>query len=285
LGLLGCHVSISGGVQKAPERGAALGCEAIQIFTRNQRRWASKPLAEEQASAFREELERHHIQAVMAHSIYLINLASPDSSLRSRSEEAFLDEMDRCEMLGIPYLVFHPGSHRDSSKEAGIESVADSLTRLLDARPDHRVVLLLETTAGAGDTLGGRFEELAEIRDRVGAHGRLEVCFDTAHVFQAGYDLRTPEALAETLDLFDSQIGLDHLKAFHLNDSRTELGSHRDLHEHIGRGHIGLEAFRALVNDKRFARHPMALETPGGEEGFRRNLELLYSLRRSKKKR
>ena len=273
-------MSISGGVEKAPGRGASLGCEAIQIFTRNQRRWVSKPIAEEQASAFQEEMRRHHIQAVMAHSIYLINLASPDPSLRSRSEEAFLDEMDRCELLGVPYLVFHPGSHRGSSRQTGIGAVADSLTRLLEARPDHRVVLLLETTAGAGDTLGGRFEDLAEIRDRVGVPGRLEVCFDTAHVFQAGYDLRTPEALAETLDLFDNQVGLSHLKAFHLNDSRTELGSHRDLHEHIGQGHIGLECFRVLVNDRRFARHPMALETPGGEEGFRRNLQLLYSLRR-----
>jgi len=272
-------VSVQGGVSNAPERGAGIGCEAIQIFTRNQRQWASKPLAPEQIEGFKGGLQRFRIQAVMTHSIYLINLASPDVTLRKKSEGAFLDEVDRCEALGIPYLVFHPGSCREAPKKTGINMLAESLQHVLTARPTGHVALLIENTAGAGSILGSRFEEIAEIRDRVGAPARVKVCFDTAHAFAAGYDLRTPNAFAETLDQFNSQVGLEHLKAFHINDSYSALGSNWDRHENIGKGRIGREAFRYLVNDRRFERHPMALETPGGEQAFRRNLRLLLSFR------
>ncbi len=279
MGLLGAHISIQGGVQNAPERGAAIGCECIQIFTRNQRQWESKPLQPEEITDFKIHIREFAIKAVVTHSIYLINLASPDSKLKSKSKIAFLDEMDRCELLGIPYLVFHPGSHRKTTEKDGISRLVECLQNLLNKRPKQKVTLLIENTAGAGDLLGANFEQIAEIRDRVGIPGRLEVCFDTAHAFAAGYDLRTSNVCLETLDCFDSQIGLEHLKVFHLNDSRSELGSRRDLHEHIGQGHIGLEAFRLIVNDSRFSKHPMVLETPGDEDGFRKNLQLLFSLR------
>jgi deoxyribonuclease-4 len=272
-------VSVQGGVSNAPERGAGIGCEAIQIFTRNQRQWASKPLAPEQIEGFKGGLQRFHIQAVMTHSIYLINLASPDVALRKKSEAAFLDEVDRCEALGIPYLVFHPGSCREEPKKTGINMLVEGLQHVLTARPTGHVALLIENTAGAGSILGSRFEEIGEIRDRVGTPARVKVCFDTAHAFAAGYDLRTPNAFAEMLDQFNSQVGLEHLKAFHINDSYSALGSNWDRHENIGKGRIGREAFRYLVNDRRFERHPMTLETPGGEQAFRRNLRLLLSFR------
>lgn len=279
MGLLGAHVSIQGGVQNAPERAASMGCECIQIFTRNQRQWASKPLQPEQIQGFKTGIQEFGIQAVLTHSIYLINLASPDPTLRSKSENAFLDEMDRCELLGISYLVFHPGSHRKTTEQEGINRLVDSLQNLLGQRPKQKVTLLIENTAGAGNILGANFEQIAEIRDRVGMAGRLEVCFDTAHAFAAGYDLRTSNAYFEILDQFDSHIGLEHLKAFHLNDSRSELDSRYDLHEHIGQGNIGLDTFRCIINDSRFSRLPMVLETPGEEESFRHNLQLLFSLR------
>jgi deoxyribonuclease-4 len=279
MGLLGCHVSVEGGVSNAPERGAAIGCEAIQIFTRNQRQWASKPLPPEQIQGFKEALKKFNIQAVMTHSIYLINLASPDAALRRKSEAAFLDEVDRCEALTIPYLVFHPGSGREGPKQAGINTLVESLQHVLTARPECHVAVLIENTAGAGAILGSQFEEIAEIRDRVGMPARVKICFDTAHAFAAGYDLRTPTAFAETLDRFNSQVGLEHLKAFHINDSFSALGSNRDRHENIGKGRIGRDAFRYLVNDRRFERHPMTLETPGGDEALRRNLRLLFGFR------
>jgi deoxyribonuclease-4 len=215
----------------------------------------------------------------MTHSIYLINLASPDVALRKKSEAAFLDEVDRCEALGIPYLVFHPGSCREEPKKTGVNMLVESLQHVLTARPTGHVALLIENTAGAGSILGSRFEEIAEIRDQVGAPARVKVCFDTAHAFAAGYDLRTPNAFAETLDQFNSHVGLEHLRAFHINDSYSALGSNWDRHENIGKGRIGREAFRFLVNDCRFERHPMTLETPGGEQAFRRNLRLLLSFR------
>jgi deoxyribonuclease-4 len=279
MGLLGAHISIQGGVQNAPERGAAIGCESIQIFTRNQRQWASKPLQPEQIQDFKTGIKKFNIQAVLTHSIYLINLASPDPELQAKSEKAFLDEMDRCELLGIPYLVFHPGSHKQTTKQDGINRLTERLQNLLSKRPKQKVTLLIENTVGAGDILGANFEQIAEIRDQVGMTGRLEVCFDTAHAFAAGYDLRAAKGCLEILDQFDSHIGLNHLKAFHLNDSRSELASRRDLHEHIGQGHIGLETFRCIINDKRFRKHPMVLETPGDEGNFRSNLQLLFSLR------
>lgn len=279
MGLLGCHVSIAEGIQKAPQRGRNLGCEAIQIFTRNPNQWKCKPLSKYAINAFQSAIKQYEIQAVMTHSIYLINLASGDKNIRKRSETAFLNEMDRCEALGIPYLVFHPGSYRESTEKKGIRRLVLSIQRLLQKRPDQTVKLCVENTAGAGSLLGGDFEQIAEIREKVGSPDRVKVCFDTSHAFAAGYDLRAPEGLHEVLDQFASIIGLEHLIGFHLNDSKAELGSRRDRHENIGLGHIGIEPFKQLVNDQRFLEHPMTLETPGGDEWFRRNLKRLFQLR------
>jgi deoxyribonuclease-4 len=236
-------------------------------------------LEPDQIQGFKTGIREFNIQAILTHSIYLINLASPDSELQIKSENAFLDEMDRCELLRIPYLVFHPGSHRNTTEQEGINRLVGSLQKIIDQRPKQKVTILIENTVGSGDILGAKFEQIAEIRDLVKRTGRLEVCFDTAHAFAAGYDIRTPHSCLDILDQFNDQIGLNHLKAFHLNDSRSGLGSHRDLHEHIGKGHIGLEAFRCIVNNKQFSRHPMILETPGDEASFKRNLQLLFSLR------
>ena len=279
MGLLGCHVSIAGGVQNAPIRGHELGCEAIQIFTRNPNQWKAKALTEEQIQGFKAGIKTYNIQAAMTHSIYLINLASYDRSIRKRSERAFLKEMDRSEELGIPFLVFHPGSFRESTEKKGIRRLASSLQRLLNQRLEQSLVLLIENTSGAGSLLGSSFEQIAEIRDRIGMPNRVKVCFDTSHAFAAGYDLSSPEGFEEVMDQFDAIIGLEQLQAFHINDSLTQLGSHVDRHENIGYGQIGTATFERLVNDRRFQLHPMTLETPGGDEWFQKNLQLLFKLR------
>ncbi len=279
MGLLGCHVSIEGGVHNAPVRGHDLGCEVIQIFTRNPNQWKCKALTEDNITGFKQGTKAYNIQVVMTHSIYLINMASGDRALRRRSEKAFLNEMDRCEALTIPYLVFHPGSYRNSTEKRGIRRLVNSLNRLLSKRPDQPVQILIENTAGAGSLLGSRFEQIAEIREHIESSDRVHVCFDTSHAFAAGYDLRAPEGYHDVMDEFDTIIGLKHLKAFHLNDSKTELASHHDRHANIGLGEIGVPLFGELVNDPRFKFHPMTLETPGGEEWFRTNLQLLFSLR------
>ncbi|MFX1319406.1 MAG: deoxyribonuclease IV [Promethearchaeota archaeon] len=279
MGLLGCHVSVHKGVQFAPERGHELGCEVIQIFTRSPSQWKCKPLTEENITEWKAAIQTYNIQAVMTHAIYLINMASTNRTIRKKSETAFLNEMDRCEALDIPYLVFHPGSYRGSTEKSGIRYIVSSLQKLLLKRPDQKLQLLIENTAGGGFLLGNSFEQISDIMDKSDFPERIHACFDTSHAFAAGYDLQTPEGYHEIMDQFDSVIGLEHLKGFHLNDSQVELGSHIDRHENIGDGFIGKAVFKEIVNDQRFKSHPMTLETPGGEEAFRTNLQLLYKLR------
>ena len=276
--LLGAHVSIAGGVFNAIANGERIGANAIQIFSKNQTRWVSKPLSEEDAGKFRQAWAASSIREVVIHDSYLINLGSPDTALLEKSRAAFLDEMDRAEKLGVRYLVFHPGSHMKAGEEAGLNTIAESLNLLLAARPDYRVKLLLEVTAGQGTNLGYSFEQLAYIRGRVNERDRLGVCLDTAHVFAAGYELRTPDGYEETIRKFDEILGLQNLFAIHLNDTNKELGSRVDRHEHIGQGLLGVETFRRLINDPRFVAVPKLLETPGKEEDFKRNLDLLKSL-------
>ena len=276
--LLGAHVSIAGGVYNAISNGEKIGANAIQIFSKNQNRWVNKPLTDEDAQKFREMWAASPIREVVIHDSYLINLGSPDPALLQKSRDAFLDEMDRAEKLGVKFLVFHPGSHMKAGEEIGLNTIADSLNVLLGARPDYQVKLLLETTAGQGTNLGYTFEQLAYIRERVEEKERVGVCLDTAHVFAAGYDLRTPETYEATVQKFDEVLGLDNLFAIHLNDTNKELGSRVDRHEHIGQGLLGVETFRRLINDPRFVALPKVLETPGKEEDFKRNLDLLKSL-------
>ncbi|MBC8205477.1 MAG: deoxyribonuclease IV [FCB group bacterium] len=275
---LGAHVSTSGGVDKAPQRGNALGCECIQIFSKNQTRWKSKPLTDEAVEGFKKGMIEYGIKASIVHDSYLINLGSAEEDKWNMSFEAFLDEIDRCGQLGIQQLVFHPGSHLGKGEEWGLRRIAESLNKVIDARPDSAVKLLLEITAGQGTNLGYNFEQFAQIIDMIEDDGRIGVCFDTAHAYAAGYNIKSKKGYDLTWKKFDEIIGLDRLLAFHLNDSKKDLGSRVDRHEHIGDGLLGLEPFRMLLNDKRFAGLGMYLETPQGDDEYIRNLKVLRAL-------
>ena len=278
--LLGAHMSIAGGHALAIDRATSFGMTACQIFTKNANQWNAKPIAPDAAEGFRTRVVESDVAFVVAHDSYLINLASPDETLRERSTAAFGDELRRCDLLGVPWLVTHPGAHMGSGVEEGTRRVADALNRLFDELPDLAVTVLLETTAGQGSTLGRSFEELAAILELVEDQRRVGVCFDTCHVFAAGYDLRDETGYADTMRSFDETIGFARLRVFHLNDSKKGLGSHVDRHAHIGEGELGLDAFRSIVNDERFAAHPGILETPKGDDGEddRRNLAALRDL-------
>jgi len=280
--LLGAHMSIAGGVDKALVRGAEVGCEAIQIFTKNNNQWKAAPLSASDASAFRAGQRETGIRAVVAHDSYLINLASPDPSLYERSVAAFDEELDRCATLGIPYLIAHPGAHVGSGLEEGIERIASALNRLLRRRDRRKVSVLLETTAGQGTSIGHRFEHLRDIIGRLRTPDRVGVCVDTCHVFAAGYDLRTRKSCQAVWREFDAIVGLEKVRAFHLNDCRRDLGCRTDRHEHIGKGFLGEDAFRWLMNDRRFDGIPMVLETPKGKDCAedRMNLGVLRRLMR-----
>ena len=278
---LGAHMSIAGGVDKAPLRGREVGCETIQVFTKSNRQWRAKPLTDQEMDAYRANLAATGIGPVVAHDCYLINLAAPSASVYGQSVAAFRDEMERAERLGIPYLVTHPGAHLGAGEADGIARVAEALNTLHAALPDLALQVLLETTAGQGTSLGRRFEEIAAILERVEARARLGVCLDTCHLFAAGYELRTPAGYARTMQELHACVGIDRVKAIHVNDSKTGLGSRVDRHAHIGDGALGTAAFRLLLNDRRFRRVPMILETPkDGDDGVadRRNLARLRRL-------
>jgi len=277
MGFLGAHMSISGGVEKSISRGHDLGCEAIQIFSKNQRQWKSPDLSDGAAGRFRRARKESSIKKVAIHDSYLINLAHPDPEQLRKSRDAFIDEMERAEKLGVEFLIFHPGSHLNTDEKSGIRRIADSLNHVIHRFPDSRVQLLLETTSGSGHHLGCRFEQLAAILSRVHKKDRVGVCFDTAHVFAAGYDMREESTYEDTMAQFQRTIGLNRLQAFHLNDSKSDLGSRIDRHENIGMGVLGESPFRCLVNDSRFRNVPMILETPEGEKYYKKNLALLKS--------
>jgi deoxyribonuclease IV len=277
--LLGAHVSTSGGVDKAPGNGKSLGCEAIQVFTRNQMQWRARALSAVEAVGFGEGIKECGIQATVSHDSYLINLGSHEPVTLQKSLEAFADEIERCEQLGIPFLVFHPGSHVGVGEVAGLQRIIDSLNAVLGQRPKYKTQVLLENTAGQGSNLGYRFEHLAEILGKTQYPDRMGVCLDTCHLFASGYDLRTRSSYEATFDRFDAIVGLGRVRVFHLNDSKKSLGSRVDRHENIGKGELGLEPFRFLLNDPRFAALPMLLETPGGDEAYRKDLKTLRSLK------
>ncbi len=262
--LLGAHMSIAGGYYKAIERGAEVGCEVIQVFTKNNNQWRAKPLTVEDTARFQAALAEHGITHPLAHDSYLINLAAPDDAMWRKSIDAFVIELERAEALGIPYVVAHPGAFTTSSEEAGIARIAAALDEVHD-RTGGQACCLLENTAGQGSNLGWRFEHLAAIIERVALPDRLGVCIDTCHTFAAGYPLRERKDYLATFRELDRLVGLHRVKAFHLNDSKRELGSRVDRHEHIGEGCLGLEPFRHLLNDRRFRKVPMYLETPKGE--------------------
>lgn len=277
---LGAHESISGGLHKAFDRAQSVGCDAVQIFVKSNRSWGVKPLTDEEIALFKAKAEETSIHPVVGHTSYLLNLASPDEGLWQKSRDTLIVELERCEALDVPYLVLHPGSHVGSGEKAGLARVAQALGEVHTARPGFRAQILLETTAGQGTNLGHTFEHLAWLIEHAPEGERLGVCFDTCHVFAAGYELRTAEGYEATMDELDRAVGLARLKAIHLNDCKGKLGSRKDRHEHIGHGHIGLEGFRNLLNDPRLEGLPGLLETPKGEDlrEDRENLAVLRGL-------
>lgn len=277
---LGAHESIAGGIHKAFDRAETVGCDALQVFVKPNRAWAVPPLTEEDVKLFRASAASTAVRPVVAHTSYLLNLASPRDELWRQSIGMLIIELKRCDTLGVPWLVLHPGAHVGTGEETGLARMAKALGEVHSATTDVRSRILLETMAGQGTRLGYRFEHLAWLLERTFEGGRLGVCFDTCHVFAAGYELRTPGGYSSTMEAFDRLIGLRRLKAIHLNDSKGELGERKDRHEHIGRGHIGLEAFRQLLNDPRLADLPGLLETPKSEDlrEDRRNLDILRGL-------
>jgi len=281
---LGAHMSIAGGAHLALERGRALGCNAVQIFVKSPSQWRARPFAAGEIERFRALSSLFAPGFVVGHASYLLNIASPDPRLLERSIAGLGDELRRAGALGVGRLVLHPGSGRGDDGTRTLRRAARAIDAALAGAKDAGTRLLLETTAGQGDTLGGSFEELARLLDLCRRGDRLGVCFDTCHVFAAGYDLRTRRAYDRTFALFDRAIGLERIEVFHLNDSARELGSGADRHAHIGRGRIGERAFSLLVNDGRFLDRPMILETPKDERGRndRRNLALLRAMRRQR---
>ena len=278
---LGAHVSTAGGLHRAFERAVAATCHVVQIFSKNQRQWQAKPLTDKELDAFKAEHRAWGGGPLIVHDSYLINLGSPDDALWEKSIAAFAHELERCDQLGVPALVTHPGAHVGSGEDRGLERVGAALRRLLNDGIGGDTQILLEITAGQGTTLGHRFEHLQRLLELTEGHERVGVCFDTCHAFASGYDFRTPATYAATFDAFDHLIGLDRLRAFHLNDSKGDLGSHLDRHMHIGAGMIGLTGFSLLMNDPRFTAIPMALETPKepDETADQVNLQSLRALR------
>jgi deoxyribonuclease IV len=275
---LGAHMSIAGGIDSCFDRLNLINGSALQIFTTNHRQWRIGNLSPESIDLFKMKWEQSGRVPVAAHDVYLINLAAADREILSKSVAAFSEELRRCALLGIPYLIMHPGAHVGEGLEQGLARLVANLDRAIDISGSDTVSVLPEITAGQGSSLGSTFEELAYILTNSRYGETMGVCYDTCHGFASGYDIRSEDDYRRTMSRFDETIGLDRLKFFHLNDSKRELGSHVDRHEHIGKGKIGLEAFRLLLNDPRFRNHPMVLETPKGKD-MKEDVENLGVLR------
>lgn len=278
--LLGAHISIAGGMDKAILRGTSLFCTAIQVFTKNANQWKGRPLRPEEIEAFLALREKSTISKVIAHDSYLINPATSDPDLRKKSINALISEMERCRALEISCIVIHPGAHLGMGEETGIRNIADSLNAVFQQTEGWNVAIAIETTAGQGTSIGYRFEHLRQIREGVRDKDRIKTCLDTCHIFAAGYDIRTAKGYHQVISDFDRTVGIDSLVCLHVNDSKKGLGSRVDRHEQIGKGFIGTRAFQLLMNDKRFRETPRIIETPKGKEmeEDRANLALLKSL-------
>lgn len=275
---IGAHVSAAGGVENVPKRANEIGAKAFALFTKNQRRWEGPPLTKENIDGFKTKCEEFgfSMDQVMPHDSYLINLGHPEQKQLEKSRKAFLDEIQRCEQLGIKLLNFHPGNHLNKmSVEECLLRNAESLNWALDK--SEGVTAVIENTAGQGTSVGYKFEYLARIIEGVDDKGRIGVCIDTCHAFAAGYDLSTEDGFKAMCKEFEETVGFEYLKGIHLNDSQKELGSRVDRHDNIGEGHIGLKGFELLMNDERFDDIPMILETPNTER-WPEEIELLYNL-------
>jgi deoxyribonuclease-4 len=275
--LIGAHISTKGGLHTAFERAAAINASAMAIFAKNSNQWKGKELTSEICAEFR---KHRTVKPVLTHASYLINLATTNEEFHRQSIAALVDELDRAERLGIHAVVLHPGAHMGAGAEQGIDQIARSFDRIHAMIPDHKVVTLLETSAGQGSCVGCSFEEIGKVRARVDDHSRIGVCVDTCHIFASGYDIRTRDGYERTIDDLEEHVGIENVGAFHLNDSKKHLGSRVDRHEHIGKGQLGLDAFAFVLNDPRFARIPKLLETPKTveTESDRVNITTLRSL-------
>ena len=277
---IGAHVSIAGGLERALERGAEVGCEVIQIFSRSNRQWAAMPIDGEALAAWRAARIRTGVEPAMVHACYLLNLAAPRRWLREKSIRALADELRRCALLGIPHLVIHPGAHCGDGEATGVARIAAGIERAYASQPDNPTRLLLENTAGQGSSVGHRFEHLRDIIGTMKSGAdRVGVCIDTAHTLAAGFDITTIDGWERTVEHLEAAVGCGRVAGFHVNDSKTPAGSRVDRHEHLGRGHLGLGALRCLVNDARFAGVPMVIETPKpSDDADRVNLAILRAL-------
>ncbi|HUI30890.1 MAG TPA: deoxyribonuclease IV [Candidatus Acidoferrales bacterium] len=279
--LIGAHMSIAGGLYTAFERAEKVGCTAIQIFTKNSNQWRDPVISSDDIEKYREAMNKSKVRIVVSHDSYLINLCGATDSLLENSRRSFVEEIKRCDALGIKYLIFHPGAHTTMDRKAAVKTVADSLNHAHSATKTSHVVTLIETTAGQGTTLGNSFEEIADMISFVNDKERVGVCMDTCHIFAAGYDIRTRESYRNTMAMFGKLIGFDMLHAIHFNDAKKPLNSRVDRHEHIGKGEIGKSAFGFFMNDERFVQIPKVLETPKGDDGYKMdivNLKLLRSM-------
>jgi len=277
--ILGAHVSSAGGVELAPERGRKVGCEAIQVFSRSPRMLRNaKPVTAEQGRLFQEAMAKHRQKVAVIHGNYLMNLCAPDKNLLKVARSALVDEMENAQAMGVRHMIFHPGSHRGKGLKWGIKAIAAGLDAAVKRADAPDVLLTLENTAGQGDTVGDTLESLRDIIAATRARERLAVCIDTCHAFAAGYDFRTSDRYDAFLGQIEETIGLETIHAFHLNDSKTPLGSARDRHEDTGKGEMGLRPFEFLVNDPRWRDRPGCLEYPGTDGGYRKNLKVLRAL-------
>lgn len=281
--LLGAHVSISQGVDKAIIRGQEIGSDTIQIFTKNSTQWKSKEIKDEELQRYLKLKEGSGIEPIFSHNSYLINIGSPDPILLRRSRNALIEELRRCEALQLAYLVIHPGAYLNSTLQDGIKRIAESLSIAHQKISHKRVIICLENTAGQGTSIGHNFEELIKIIELTDQSERLGICLDTCHLFAAGYDIKSANGYNKTFEEFEAIFGIHRLKVIHLNDTKNRLGSRVDRHEHIGKGFLGIKPFQWLLNDKRFNNIPMVIETPkekDANEADRANLNLLRSLMR-----
>lgn len=269
----GAHLSVAGGLHLAFDEAEQIGCDCLQIFVKNQRQWVARPITDEQARLFKDAQRKSGVSPVVAHASYLLNLASPEKANRDKSRDALIDELHRCEALGIEDLIIHPGAHMGSGIEAGIAAIADSLDQVHAATAGFTCRVLLESTAGQGTTIGHEICQLGEIIKQVRQSERLGVCIDTCHVFAAGYDIRDRDDYERLLDEIKRHVDIDRVKCIHTNDSKGDCGSRLDRHEHITKGRIGKAGFANILNDPRLAHVPRILETPKGTDGRGVNLD------------
>ena len=273
--MLGVHCSVSGGLENAFDEAQALGTDVMQIFTRNQRQWNAKPVTKDEENAFAAAWKKSTIKVIFSHCSYLINLAAESDETREKSIGALTQEVERCTQLGLSFCVLHPGAAGSQTEDVAIARIADGLKQVLAKTSESEVMVLLENTAGQGSSVGGPFENLRQIKDLVGSD-RIGYCFDTCHAYAAGFDIRTEDGCMTTFAAFDKILGIENLKAFHLNDSKGELGSHLDRHEHIGKGKLGIAPFQYIIRN--FPTVPKVIETPKEDDWDTVNLEVLSSL-------